>query len=179
MYLGSLKVFLLRIGAVLAVILGGLIFNNFPADSFDGQCRFDGSGIRLESQDLRISEIMLCEGLNKGGKPYRSMDVGKAEEWEEIHICAQVRTSSPTTLTAHWYYGNGIEFAGRGVIEEADRGGYIAFSLEEAVMCSDRSVFQNYLADELAAGYLPAGQYRVEIYQGNLLMQSFAFLVED
>jgi hypothetical protein len=107
------------------------------------------------------------------------MEVGKPEDWREIHVCVYAQTSEPTALTAYWFYENSLVFAGLGISEPIDQSGYVAFSLEEAMMCSDEANFHNYLADDVETRDLPSGKYYVRIYQGEDWIDTFYFEIED
>lgn len=107
------------------------------------------------------------------------METGKSTDWEKINICVYVTTRDPSSLSARWVYERQMEFAGRGVFKQVSQDGYLVFSLEEAVACSDASVFQNYLADEIELGYIPAGHYLVEILQDGKIIDTLSFYVVE
>jgi hypothetical protein len=177
--LGEFKVFALQMLVLLVGYIVMEIEERLPAERFDGNCQAPRAESVFESEYIRMTEMFLCQGLDRSGNPRKPMDFGKSTDWEKIQVCAYVRTSGLSSLSAHWYFENGIEFTGRGVLEQVSDNGYVAFSLEEAVACSDNSVFHNYLADEIKLGYIPVGQYHVDIYQGIDKIGSLTFSIDD
>jgi hypothetical protein len=149
-----------------------------PEDGFNGVCQKPSLENKISTGYLSTSEIFLCPGLKNSGNPRKPMETGKSTKWWEINVCLHVYSSERSSLSAHWFYEGGLEFAGTGVFKQVYLDEYVAFSLEEAISCSDYSFFRNYLAQEMKLGYIPLGRYYVEIRQGEKILDTLVFYVD-
>jgi hypothetical protein len=171
----------------LLVVMLGFVYSRSLGDDMVGDSQLGECPVPMvqnvySSSDVRVTEIFLCEGLDEAGQPRNLLEVGKSNEWETINLCVFVTTTEPSSLSAYWIYEDKLEFTGWGVYEHAYNEEYVAFSLAEAVACTMNAsdlAFPNYLADEMEAGYIPAGQYHVEIHQGRRIVDEFSFFVEN
>jgi hypothetical protein len=161
------------------VLIVGLIFGRAFGSHSPVDCKVPRVDSFYISKDLQVTETSLCAGLDEKGNPINLSNGVNSTEWKKIHVCAFVTTTAPSTLHVRWY-SDGTKFAGSNVFKHIFQNGYVAFSLEESISCIGEWVSKpNFLEDELEAGYIPGGQYRVDIYESRIMVGSLAFYVEN